>query len=892
MTGWLVNNSERRLLRRIWSRLAVLLVLGAAGVSASAQQPSSPNITTVAGGGPTAIPAINGGINNIASTGEVGQIAWDGTHGVFYFTSSTFNRVYKYDPAAGQATAIAGTGFTGFSGDGGSALQATFAGPLGLVLDPTNSNLLYVADTGNNRVRRIDLSANTVDTISGDGSCIAAQLTYTDVPVASANVCAPGEMAIDANGTLYVFDLTRSVVWRFAGGQARMIAGTGTATDLVPTLPGPAVSTPLGNFGYLAADPAGQFLYLNETIGLRQLNLATGVLSAPLDVPVTTPFLDQNGNPTGSQMAVLRDGSPLAIDPASGNIIYAIYESGAPSESLFSYNLAAGQKTFIAGKGSTLPAFLSPTSDVNLGAMNNGLGEIVAITPTGGSAGTFVASRSGWIHSMNSLTLGANFTTILGNGFRSFCGDGGPAISACLDSPSSVSANPDGSFFIADTGNSVVRFVDTNGIIHSLVSPKAAGAPPTSIAVIPSGVTVLNPISGLPFPPGAMLFTSVAARQVFALDPATDTTTLYSGTGADACIFFKFQGFCDLQEDSGLDQAHYNQPRGLVIDAVGNPFLAEPLADEIACLLCTDSIVHIVGIDPQSDQQIVNFGNVDALAVDVGNGLLIAEKGANKIQQIAADPHQGYVTAFYPHAQYVTDVLDYRQLPLPDVTLFSPVGVTRIPGQIVAADDYTRIVWSATRPPNFGVCPQGSTCIGPPPPPQQVGFFAGGGTLYQDNVPGYQAAFGFRQVEAGVFDTQDAFGELTSSQANGHSLVYITDRSDNRIRVVDGGTNHSPVANAGTDRNVPLDSGSTWATVLLDGSASTDPDGDALSYSWSEGGSPVGTGAFVQDYLGLGKHAITLAVADGFGGTSSATVNLNVTVPVDLAIAAAASPRH
>ena len=893
MTGWLVNNGERRLLWRIGSWLAVLLVLGAAGVSASAQQPSFPNITTVAGGGPTIIPAINGSINNSASTGEVGQIAWDGSRNVFYFTSSTFNRVYKYDPTAGQATAIAGTGFTGFGGDGGSALQATFAGPLGLVLDPTNSNLLYVADTGNNRVRRIDLSANTIDTISGDGTCISGQLTYSNVPLSSANICAPGEMAIDGNGVIYAFDLTRRVVWRMAGGQARMVAGNSSPNrDFVPVQAGIATATALGDFGYMAVDPAGQFLYLNETIGLRQLNLATGVLSAPIDTSANTPILDSTGNPTGLFTALQRDGSPVGVDPGTGNVIYGIYEPGAPSESIFSYNPATGQKTFIAGKGSTGPAFLNPTSGVNLGPMNNGLGELVSITPTGGSAGTFVASRSGWIHSMDSLSLGANFTTILGNGFRSFCGDGGPATSACLDSPSSVSANPDGSFFIADTGNSVVRFVDTNGVIHSLVSPKAAGAPPTSIAAIPSGITIFNPIPvpSVPFPPGTVLFTSIAVRQVFALDPATDTTTLYSGTGADACLFFKTQGFCDLQGDSGLDQAHYNQPRGLVIDAVGNPFLAEPLADQIACLLCTDSIVNIVGIDPQSFQHIVNFGNADALSVDTDNGLLIAEKGANKIQHIAPDPDHGYVTAFNSGQQYVTDILDYRQLPLPNVTPFSPVGVTRIPGRVIAADDYTGIVWSTTRPPNLGSCPQGNTCIGLPPPPQQVGFFAGGGTLYQDNVPGYQAAFGYRQVEAGVFDPFDTFGELAGTQVNGDSLVYITDRADNRIRLVDGGTNHPPVANAGTDRNVPLDPSSTWATVLLDGSASTDPDGDALSYTWSESGSPIGTGAFVQDYLGLGKHAITLTVADGFGGTSSATVNLNVTVPVDLAIAAAASP--
>lgn len=882
--SYAVKKAARKTFSKLVTSLVAIPVL--IGGFAFPQQQTFPNITTVAGGGPTAIPAVNGSVSNIASTGEIGQLAWDASRNVMYFTSSTFNRVYKYDPAAGQATAIAGTGFTGFSGDGGSALQATFAGPLGIALDPTNSNNLYIADTGNNRVRQIDLSSGTMTTISGDGTCVAAQLTYTDVPTASANVCAPGQMAIDGNGVLYVFDLTRRVIWRIAGGQARMIAGNSSPSfPLIPISAGTATGMSLDYFGYLAADPAGQFLYINEAIGLRQLNLTTGTLSAPIDISANQPFLNQNGGPTGSFIPLQRVGSPVAVDPATGNVIYGIYEQGAASESIFSYSPASGTKSFVAGKGGTSPAFLTPTSDVNLGAMNNGLGELVAIAPTGGSAGTFVANRSGWIHTMDS---GANFTTILGNGFRSFCGDGGPATSACLDSPGSVAANPDGSFFIADTGNSVVRFVDVSGIIHSLVSPKAAGAPPTSVAIVPPA----NQGNLLP-PLGNLLFTSIPKHQVFALDPVADTTTLYSGDGKDACANFQNSGFCDPHVDFGLRGAEYDQPRGLVIDQFGNPLLTDPNLDGgngpvgvIDCLICDDQIITIFGIDPNTFQNIYTFGQPDALAVD-SDGLLVAEKGAQKIQHLAAvTGFNGARTGFdgWP----TTDILNNRQLPLQNVTPFIPVGVTRTPGHIIAADDYNRIVWGTTRPIDLGPCPQGETCIAPPPPPQLVGVFAGGGTLYQDNIPAYQAAFGFRQVEAGVFDPQDSFGELAGVQVSGDSLVYITDRADNRIRMVDAGTNHPPVADAGADRNVPLGSSGS-ADVLLDGSASRDPDGDALTYTWTESGNSLGNGPFVQVFLSPGKHPITLTVADGFGATSSATVNITATPPVDLALTAAPS---
>lgn len=893
-------DSESRSLRKLWSALLALLISVSLSASVRAQQQTPPNITTVAGGGPTVIPAINGAVNNVASTGEIGEIVWDSSRSVFYFTSSTFNRVYKYDPAAGQATAIAGTGFTGYAGDGGPALQAVFAGPLGLALDATNSNTLYVGDTGNNRVRRIDLSTNTVDTIAGDGSCITAQLNYTDVPIASANVCAPGSMTIDGNGVLYLFDLTRRVVWRLGGGQARMIAGnSGASRPLVPVAADVATNLPLGDFGYIAVDPAGQFLYLNETIGLRQLNLATGILSAPLDISANKPFLDQFGAQTGYSIPLQRVGSPVAVDPATGNVIYAIYEQGAPSESLFSINPANGQKTFIAGKGSTAPAFLNPTSDVNLGAMNNATGELVSIVPTGNSIGTLVASRSGWIHTMNSLTLGANFTTILGNGFKSWCGDGGPATLACLDSPSSVAANPDGSFVIADTGNGVVRFVDTNGIIHSLVSPLTSAGPPTSVTTLAAGVNLppffdTTTSTWKNYPPGTVFFTSAAKYQVFALDPVADKTRWYSGDGKDACQFLQANGFCDPHYDFGLGGAEYNQPRGLVIDQFGNPFLADPYIDDgnghvgvIDCLLCDDQIIGIYGMDANTFQNIYTFGNPYALAVDP-DGLLVAEKGAGKIQHLTAvEQWQGIRTGF--SAWPVTDILNGAQRPLGEVVPFQPVGIARIPGLVIASDDATRIVWSATRPLDLGPCPQGASCIAPPPPPQVIKAFAGGGTLYQDNIPGYQAAFGFRQVEAGVFDPFDSFGELASAQINGNAQVYITDRADNRIRMMNTGVNHPPVANAGPDRKVPLTPPYIIANVWLDGSASTDPDGDALSYAWDENGTALGTGPYVQTSLSPGKHTITLTVADGFGGTSSATVNITATPPVDLAIVATPS---
>jgi hypothetical protein len=88
-----------------------------------------------------------------------------------------------------------------------------------------------------------------------------------------------------------------------------------------------------------------------------------------------------------------------------------------------------------------------------------------------------------------------------------------------------------------------------------------------------------------------------------------------------------------------------------------------------------------------------------------------------------------------------------------------------------------------------------------------------------------------------------------------------------------GATNQPPTANAGADQTIDCVIGS--ATVTLSGSGS-DPDGDPLTFIWSEGGNTIATGATAQVSLGIGTHTITLTVDDGKGGTASDQVVITI----------------
>lgn len=86
--------------------------------------------------------------------------------------------------------------------------------------------------------------------------------------------------------------------------------------------------------------------------------------------------------------------------------------------------------------------------------------------------------------------------------------------------------------------------------------------------------------------------------------------------------------------------------------------------------------------------------------------------------------------------------------------------------------------------------------------------------------------------------------------------------------------NSPPVARAGSDQT--LECAGSQTPVTLNGTASSDPDGDALTYQWSEGAVTLGTGSTLNVNLPMGSHAITLTVTDPGGQTAQDTVSINV----------------
>ncbi len=140
-----------------------------------------------------------------------------GSDGTVYFADSSNDAVLALDPA-GVLSRVAGTGSPGFAGDTQPAVQAQLSGPTSLAYDPGNQ-LLFVADTGNDRIRAIELGgARRIYTVAGGGTQTAEP--YGDTFAAtSARLDAPGLLTRAPDGTLFFVDNIGSArIRRFVPG--------------------------------------------------------------------------------------------------------------------------------------------------------------------------------------------------------------------------------------------------------------------------------------------------------------------------------------------------------------------------------------------------------------------------------------------------------------------------------------------------------------------------------------------------------------------------------------------------------------------------------------------------------------------------------------------------
>lgn len=150
--------------------------------------------------------------------------------GNLYISDRGKHQIFKVTPS-GAVTLVAGTGLAGFSGDGGPAAQAQLNTPMGLALD--SLGVLYIADSGNNRIRTITADGN-IHTIAGSG---VPGFSGDGQTADFASFLNPSAVAVDASGAIYVADA--------GNNRVRKLVTQGTPAPKIGAIVGPNRATKL-----------------------------------------------------------------------------------------------------------------------------------------------------------------------------------------------------------------------------------------------------------------------------------------------------------------------------------------------------------------------------------------------------------------------------------------------------------------------------------------------------------------------------------------------------------------------------------------------------------------------------------------------------------------------
>jgi sugar lactone lactonase YvrE len=245
---------------------ALVFTVGAAAPAGAA----TGTITTIAGRAGRGFSG-DGGPATAARLSAPRTMATDASGNV-YFVDTENNRVRRID-AAGIITTIGGTGVAGFSGDGGPAIAARLNTPHGIAVDASGN--VFVADPPNHRIRRIS-PTGTISTVAGNG---AQGYNGDGRPATTASLAYPKGVEIGPDGLLYIADTNNQRVRRVdPDGRIRTVAGTGTGGFSGDG--GPATSARFRRPRNLTFDGSGDIYVVDEgNHRVRRINAAGIVIT-------------------------------------------------------------------------------------------------------------------------------------------------------------------------------------------------------------------------------------------------------------------------------------------------------------------------------------------------------------------------------------------------------------------------------------------------------------------------------------------------------------------------------------------------------------------------------------------------------------------------------------
>lgn len=361
----------------------------------------------------------------------------------FFFAIILFLFYSKTTFAQNYITTVVGNGLRGNGPDNIAAINAQLQLPASVTFDASDN--MFISDTYNHCVRRVDAITGVITTIAGKpgsggygGDHVLATNAILNLPTA---------VAFDSSGNMFIADFGNHCIRRVDAVSKLIttIAGVPGQSNSIYYLDGgdngPAIKAKFDGPGGIAVDPLGN-IYVCDTYDsrIRKITMATGIITTVVGEGASTQY---DGVPAINSQA----GFPFSIIfDKKGNYYFTLLSSSK----ICKVDIATGLISTIAGKG------------VNSGnggdgglAINAGVPRPYGIAMDKSGNIYFSDFHENVIRKVDGST--GIITRIVGTGSPGYTGDGGLAISATLNHPYGIGIDSKGVLFIADRDNNVIR---------------------------------------------------------------------------------------------------------------------------------------------------------------------------------------------------------------------------------------------------------------------------------------------------------------------------------------------------------------------------------------------------------------------------------------------------
>jgi len=284
------------------------------------------------------VDAVSGVITTIAGTGIAGTspngtlatsaemdlplaLAFDAAQNL-YFADARTHLVERIDHATGLLTTVAGNGIQGYAGDGGLATAASIDSPSGIALDAAGD--LFLADTHNQRVRRVDAVTGVITTVAGTGQ---PGFSGDSAAASGAALSLPRGLAMDGAGNLFVVDSRNQRIRRVDAGTGLITTIAGEGTQTYAGDGGAAVAASLDTPRAVAISPAN-LPTLSDTGNerIRQVS-AAGIISTIGGLGSTTGGTLNLAGPSVTLYGTGSVTATLVASAATGSVTF--FDGGA-----------------------------------------------------------------------------------------------------------------------------------------------------------------------------------------------------------------------------------------------------------------------------------------------------------------------------------------------------------------------------------------------------------------------------------------------------------------------------------------------------------------------------------------------------------------------------------